>query len=77
MQDSTRNRRNYCWPEPESVAKAMQGARTCNHPDCVNPQHVIPAIEMEWLDVSYRTKEKLSYQEIYKKIIAESYASNA
>lgn len=71
MKDETRNRRNYCWNEPD--AKHTLGARTCNNPDCARPAHVIPAIEMEWWDISYRTGQKLSYQETYKKILAEAW----
>jgi hypothetical protein len=28
---------------------------------------------MEWLDISYRTGNKLSYQEIYQKVVRESW----
>jgi hypothetical protein len=84
MKDKTRNRRNYCWPHKgnfdyydnpldEKNRPVMPGARTCNHSDCVRPEHVIPAIEMEWWDISYRTGKKLSYQEIYKKIVSEAW----
>lgn len=82
MKEKTRNRRNYCWPHKgnfddndnpldEAFKEFMPGARTCNHRDCVRPDHVIPAIEMEWWDISYRTGQKLSYQETYKKILSE------
>jgi hypothetical protein len=64
-----RNRANYCWKE--SNAKETPGARTCGNPDCVRPAHVIPAIEMEWWDISYRTGQKLTHQETYKKIVSE------
>jgi hypothetical protein len=66
-----KNRRNYCWEEIN--AKETQGARTCNNPKCVRPAHVIPAIEMEWWDISYRTGQKLTHQEIYKKIVSEAW----
>jgi len=66
-----RNRRNYCWDE--SNAKETKGARTCSNPDCVRPAHVIPAIEMEWWDISYRTGKKLTHQETYEKIVSESW----
>jgi hypothetical protein len=49
------------------------GARTCSNPYCVRPAHVIPAIEMEWWDISYRTGQKLTYQETYKKIVSEAW----
>jgi len=79
-----RNRKNYCWPHKgnfddhdnpldEKLQPYMPGARTCNHSDCVFPDHVIPAIEMEWLDISYRTGQKLTYQETYKKIVSEAW----
>jgi hypothetical protein len=71
MKDKTRNRRNYCWDEPD--ANKTLGARTCNNLDCVRPAHVIPAIEMEWWDISYRTGKKLTHQEIYKKILSEAW----
>jgi len=66
-----RNRRNYCWNEPN--AKETPGARTCSNPDCVRPAHVIPAVEMEWWDISYRTGKKLTHQEIYEKILSEAW----
>ena len=71
MKDEARNRRNYCWNEPD--AQATPGARTCDNPHCVRPAHVIPAIEMEWWDISYRTGQKLTYQETYKKIVSEAW----
>jgi hypothetical protein len=71
MKDETRNRRNYCWNESE--AQQTPGARTCNNPDCVRPAHVIPAIEMEWWDISYRTGKKLTHQETYEKIVSEAW----
>jgi hypothetical protein len=71
VREETRNRKNYCWNEPD--AKETLGARTCDNPDCVRPAHVIPAIEMEWWDISYRTGQKLTHQEIYKKIVSESW----
>lgn len=71
MKDGTRNRRNYCWKEPD--ANKTLGARTCSNPDCVRPAHVIPAIEMEWWDISYRTGQKLTHQEIYEKILTEAW----
>jgi len=66
-----RNRRNYCWEEVN--AKETTGARTCSNPSCVRPDHVIPGIEMEWWDISYRTGKKLTHQEIYEKIVSESW----
>jgi hypothetical protein len=71
MQERTRNRRNYCWNEIN--AEKTLGARTCNNLNCVRPAHVIPAIEMEWWDISYRTGKKLTHQEIYEKIVSESW----
>jgi hypothetical protein len=71
MKERTRNRRNYCWNEIN--AEKTLGARTCNNLNCVRPAHVIPAIEMEWWDISYRTGKKLSYQEIYQKIVREAW----
>jgi len=71
MKDKTRNRRNYCWEEAD--AYKTLGARTCDNPSCVRPEHVIPAIEMEWWDISYRTGQKLTYQETYKKILSEAW----
>jgi hypothetical protein len=70
MREATRNRKNYCWNELD--AEKTLGARTCSNPSCVRPDHVIPAIEMEWWDISYRTGQKLSYQEIYEKITREN-----
>jgi hypothetical protein len=83
MKDKTRNRRNYCYPHKgnfdyfdnpvdEFGKPIMAGARTCNHSDCVRPEHVITAIQMEWLDISYKTKTKKNYQEIYKAIVNEA-----
>jgi hypothetical protein len=69
MREATRNRRNYCWNEID--AEKTLGARTCSNPCCVRPAHVIPAIEMEWWDISYRTGKKLTHQEIYEKIVSE------
>jgi hypothetical protein len=69
MRETTRNRRNYCWNEID--AEKTLGARTCSNPFCVRPAHVIPAIEMEWWDISYRTGKKLTYQETYEKILME------
>ncbi len=69
MRETTRNRRNYCWNEID--AEKTLGARTCSNPTCVRPNHVIPAIEMEWWDISYRTGKKLTYQETYEKIVSE------
>jgi len=71
VREETRNRKNYCWNEPD--AKNILGARTCDNPDCVRPIHVIPAIEMEWWDISYRTGKKITYQETYEKIVSESW----
>lgn len=71
MRERKRNRRNYCWNEID--AEKTLGARTCNNLNCVRPTHVIPAIEMEWWDISYRTGEKLTHQEIYKKIMREAW----
>jgi len=69
MREATRNRRNYCWNEID--ANKTLGARTCRNPNCSRPAHVIPAIEMEWWDISYRTGKKLTYQETYEKILME------
>jgi len=71
MQERTRNRRNYCWNELD--AEKTLGARTCGNAYCIRPAHVIPAIEMEWWDISYRTGKKLTNQEIYEKIMRESW----
>jgi hypothetical protein len=71
MRKRKRNRRSYCWNEID--AEKTLGARTCNNLNCVRPAHVIPAIEMEWWDISYRTGEKLTHQEIYKKIVSEAW----
>jgi hypothetical protein len=71
MRKRKRNRRSYCWNEID--AEKTLGARTCNNLNCVRPEHVIPAIEMEWWDISYRTGEKLTHQEIYKKIMSEAW----
>ena len=69
LREETRNRKNYCWNEPD--AQKTLGARTCSNLCCVRPAHVIPAIQMEWWDISYRTGQKLTYQETYKKILME------
>jgi len=66
-----RNRKNYCWEEPD--ADETLGARTCDNSSCVRPEHVIPAIEMEWWDISYRTGKKLTNQETYEKIVSEAW----
>jgi hypothetical protein len=67
--DKNRNRKNYCWNEED--AQDIPGARTCGNPSCVRPGHLIPDYEMEWLDISYRTGNKLTYQEIYKQVVGE------
>ena len=71
MREATRNRRNYCWNEVD--ANKTLGARTCRNPNCSRPAHVIPAIEMEWWDISYRTGQKLTNQETYEKIVSEAW----
>ncbi len=44
------------------------GIRTCGHKDCMNRNHIIPDIEVERFDISYRTGVKANWQNIMKEI---------
>lgn len=44
----------------------LPGIRTCNHKDCVNKSHIIPDIEAERVDISYRTGQKLNWKSLVK-----------
>lgn len=48
------------------------GFRKCFKADCVNPEHIISAVdEMERHDISYRTGVKLTLQRFWSKLLRE------
>jgi hypothetical protein len=56
-------------PIDEKLRLYLPGTRSCGHKDCVNRQHVIPPItdlELERLDISYRTGQKTEWEDFYK-----------
>jgi hypothetical protein len=46
----------------------LPGHRTCGHKDCVNPNHIIPDIELERIDISYRTKIQTRFEDLAKEL---------
>ena len=46
------------------------GVRTCGHKDCVNRNHIIPDIESERLDISYRTGKKFDMKRVMRERVA-------
>ena len=44
------------------------GIRTCGYKDCMNRNHIIPDIELERWDISYRTGKKATLQDIRKEL---------
>ena len=49
----------------------LAGFRKCFKSDCVNPEHIILATEVERHDISYRTGRKLSFKEFWAKLMKE------
>jgi hypothetical protein len=49
----------------------MPGFRKCFKSDCVNPEHILNAAEIERHDISYRTGRKLSFKEFWAKLMKE------
>ena len=56
-------------PIDEQLRLYLPGLRTCGHKDCVNRSHVIKSptdLELERLDISYRTGKKTEWEDLYK-----------
>ena len=56
-------------PIDEHLRPYLPGQRTCGHKDCVNRQHVIKTprdLELERLDISYRTGKKTEWEELFR-----------
>jgi hypothetical protein len=56
-------------PIDRNLKPYLPGVRTCGHKDCVNKQHIIKPLsdlELERLDISYRTGKKPNWEELYK-----------
>lgn len=58
-------------PIDEKLKPYLPGKRTCGHKDCVNRQHVITPsrdLELERLDISYRTGTRTEWHDFLKEI---------
>ncbi len=56
-------------PIDRNLKPYLPGVRTCGHKDCVNKQHIIKPLsdlELERLDISYRTGKKTTWEDLYK-----------
>jgi len=56
-------------PIDEKLRPYLPGRRTCGHKDCVNRSHVVSPIselELERLDISYRTSHKTKWEDFLK-----------
>lgn len=48
----------------------LAGVRICGHKDCVRREHVIETLEMERVDVSYRTGRQTTVESLNRELIA-------
>jgi len=46
----------------------LPGERTCRKKDCVNPSHIIPSIELERIDISYRTGLVTRFEDLEREL---------
>lgn len=51
----------------------LPGYRKCQASDCMNPEHIISATEIERHDISYRTGIKLTFTEFINKLRKEGW----
>jgi hypothetical protein len=57
-------------PVDSSGRPYRPGIRSCGYKDCVNRNHIIPDIEFERWDISYRTGRRATLQEVRRELSA-------
>lgn len=55
--------------------RQAHGITVCDRPACIASEKQLPPIELERLDISYRTGRKLNYNELREQIKKEQHAN--